>query len=172
MKSDFLERLVSLFSKEISKEDATIISMNARVENYFSVMLYRILTQHKNHLGIDCVKFQHHLSNSETRRHIDFKIKLSSGEFVYLELKHFAKSSSGPRNYLNFYFGNNKTTSIQNDLKKFERDQLTGQKCMLVIVSAENLNELPMHQYEFPNWVGNQMTSSNSFSIFTYTSIS
>ncbi len=83
-------------------------------------------------------------------------------------LKHY----QGPRKNLNFYFGNNKTTSIQNDLKKFERDQLAGQKCLVVIVSGENLNELPMHLYEFPNWEGDQMTSSNSFSIVTYSSIS
>jgi hypothetical protein len=168
MKSIFSEQLVSLLSKELKKEDSTITSMDARVENYFAVMLYRILTNNQKELAIKEITFQYHIKNAQSRRHVDFKFDFNDGSNLFLELKHFAKTTTGSRNDLNFYFGNSKSTSIKNDLEKFEKDQLKGQKCLLVIVSGEELNTLPVHLEKFPNWVVKQMTISNSFSIVSF----
>ena len=83
-----------------------IVEQNARVENYFSVLLIKLFDEFRFSNKIKNYKFQYLLFNSEDKRiHIDFFIEGKDFK-AYIEIKHLAidneKKEKNKRS-INFY---------------------------------------------------------------------
>ena len=106
-----------------------IIKQNARVENYFSVIIISTLSKLKEKGEIIDYEFQHFISGRK-RQHIDFYITTDEFE-AYIEVKHLAIDTEKKRNKRTFNFYTStapegKKVGIVNDMEKL--DQTNSQK--------------------------------------------
>jgi hypothetical protein len=119
-----LEKIIHEIYTKSKDYLSPIIDENARVENYFSVIILGILEELKKQKIILNYEFQH-LVNENKRKHIDFFIHIN-GNSYFMELKHLAIDNnlkSKNRRTLNFYTSssdNGKKVGIIGDLDKLE----------------------------------------------------
>ena len=118
-----------------------IIDENARVENYFSVIILGKLDNLKKDNLISNFDFQH-LVKENKRKHIDFLIKLIDKSY-FIELKHLAIDNNlKPKNRrtLSFYTRTKKSgtkVGIIGDIDKLEKleNNISNKKILLAIIT-------------------------------------
>ncbi|HAH54546.1 MAG TPA: hypothetical protein DCM02_04485, partial [Flavobacterium sp.] len=97
-----IEELVNEITEQSNNYLPLIINENARVENYFSIIILGLFSKLKNEQIITQYKFQHHI-NGENRKHIDFFI-IQGPNIILLELKHLAIDCEIKKNKRNINF--------------------------------------------------------------------
>lgn len=128
-----------------------IIEENARVENYFSVIVLKALSELRSKKKVRSYKFQHLLTNSNNKRkHIDFFI-VGKGFTLYLEMKHLAIDSTlkekNKRNII-FYTSNSKEgkkVGIIGDLEKLnniKNNEITDYVSFSIITNPPEQNKI------------------------------
>lgn len=118
-----------------------IIDENARVENYFSVIILGKLNELKKDNLISNYKFQH-LINENNRKHIDLFITIGDKSYL-IEIKHLAIDNElklKNRRNLNFYTSfsdSSKKVGIIGDLDKLEKleNNISNKKILLAIIT-------------------------------------
>jgi hypothetical protein len=118
-----------------------IINENARVENYFSVIILGKLDKLKKEKLISNFDFQY-LVKENKRKHVDFLIELSD-KFYLIELKHLAIDNhfkSENRRTLSFYTRTKNSgtkVGIIGDLDKLEKieNNISNKKILLAIIT-------------------------------------
>jgi len=124
----YLQTLFTTIRDKIAFESKDTINLiiqeNTRVENYFAVIIIKILSELKEKEEIDNFEFQKFLTG-ENRQHIDFYITTETF-YVFIELKHIAIDSHNKKRkrLLNFYTSmadEGKKVGIVNDLQKLRK---------------------------------------------------
>jgi hypothetical protein len=122
---NLIEKLIDGITNQSKNHLPLIINENARVENYFSIIILSLLDKFKSNNSIDEFKFQH-LVNENKRKHIDFYINQFEKN-VLIELKHLAIDNHNKQNNrrnLNFYTSftdSGMKVGIIGDLEKLEK---------------------------------------------------
>lgn len=125
-----------------------IINENARVENYFSILIIGLLHKLKSEKVISNYEFQH-LLNGNKRNHIDFIITRGI-ESCYVELKHLAIDNDSKfknRRNLNFYTSFSiigKKVGIIGDIDKLENieNSISSIKLSISIITNPPSNQI------------------------------
>jgi len=141
-----IDQIINDISDKSNKHIDLIIDSNARVENYFSVIILDTLYELKNNQIISNYEFQHPIfSENENRKHIDFMIE--GKEFkIYLEVKHLAIDSDTKKNNkrnINFYTSDSekgRKVGVIGDIEKLDK---IGNNENLDLVSLSIITNLP-----------------------------
>jgi hypothetical protein len=179
-----IEKLIVQIESEICKGIKPFLDLiiveNARIENYFSVIVLKALSELRTKKKIRSYKFQHLLTNSENKRkHIDFFI-VGKGFTLCLEIKHLAidtNSKEKNNRNINFYTSNSlegRKVGIIGDLEKLNNiktNEITDYVSFSIITNTpqqkvidERINYLLMQQ-DTINWtIKSSITESKKLS--------
>jgi len=150
-----IDLVIDKIIKEICKKSkdylSLIIDENARVENYFSIIILGELYKLKKNNLISNYKFQH-LINENERNHIDLFITIGD-KSCFIEIKHLAIDNElkfKNRRNLNFYTSfsvSGRKVGIIGDLDKLEKleNNISCKKISFAVItnspSKEVVNE-------------------------------
>lgn len=170
-----IDQIINDISNKCKKHIELIIDSNARVENYFSVIILNTLFELKNNQIISNYKFQYPIfSKNANRKHIDYMIEGDNFK-NYLEVKHFAidtDTKTNNKRNIKFYTSDSekgRKVGVIGDIEKLE-EIVTNENIDLISLSIitnslndDSLNErinFLRNKFESKNWKIESCTSN------------